>query len=72
METCIYMLAQKIKKNWKSLAAVAAISLAGAAWAGMDIIYTVTLDFPLYKNGRYWGGSKSAELSSFLVGGMRV
>lgn len=36
------------------------------------VTYESHLNFPLYKNERYYNGTKEAELASFLEGGQRV
>jgi catalase len=60
-------------KKWMVLICGFAVVLSGASWSAVSIIYKLAnIDFPLYKNEHYWGGSKQAELMSFIRGGLRV
>lgn len=60
-------------KKWIFIFLSVIVGAAGTVWAATEIIYKLaSLDFPLYKNEKYYKGSKQAELASFLQGGLRV
>src|SRR4051812_11843676 len=42
------------------------------AWGGLTLVYKSTLDFPLYQNEKYKGGTKAAELADFLLAGTKL
>src|SRR5262245_21641501 len=58
-------------RTLKTLALVI-VGLGSAALAGAGLMFKVNLELPKYKNEVYWGGSQTAEIGSFVVGGWRV
>lgn len=59
-------------KSKKIIILVGLVVMTATTWAGFEVLNGATLDFPLYKNERYFGGSKPIELASFVEGSGRV
>jgi len=48
------------------------ILVTAATWGTLDLVYRSTLNFSLYKDEAYWGGSRQTELLSFMEAGREI